>query len=59
MASKEILTALERESELELVVTGRRSGRALPRPVWFFLGEDKESVMLVPGSGKKFSGIST
>ena len=53
MTSKEILTSLESESEIELVVTGRRSGKAFPRPIWFVLGEDRESIMLVPMNGRK------
>jgi len=53
MTSKEILASLEKESEIELVVTGRHSGKALPRPVWFVLGEDKGSIVLVPVNGRK------
>jgi hypothetical protein len=35
MASEEFSKALESSSEIELTVTGRKSGREISIPVWF------------------------
>ena len=53
MASGEILAALKRETELELTVKGRVSGKVSSRPVWFVLSEDDRSIMLVPARGRR------
>lgn len=42
---------LGRSDELELTVTGRRSGRAISNPVWFVL--DGERLHLLPVSGSE------
>jgi hypothetical protein len=42
-------TALEGTSEVEITVTGRRSGRKISLPVWFALEDDK--LYLVPVNG--------
>jgi deazaflavin-dependent oxidoreductase (nitroreductase family) len=44
-----IVTALKRDKEIELTVTGRKSGKPLPRPVWFAL-RGKE-LLLLPVTG--------
>ncbi len=36
-------------TEIELTVTGRKSGRVLPRPVWFALKE--KELLLIPVTG--------
>jgi deazaflavin-dependent oxidoreductase (nitroreductase family) len=41
--------ALDGVREVEITVTGRRTGRQITHPVWFVLDED--SVFLVPVSG--------
>lgn len=41
--------ALDGVGEVELTVTGRKTGRQISRPVWFVLEED--SVFLVPVTG--------
>jgi deazaflavin-dependent oxidoreductase (nitroreductase family) len=42
---------LESADEIELTVIGRKSGRKIPRPVWFVLDGDK--LLLLSGSGRK------
>jgi len=49
LKSDNILTALKRAKEIELTVTGRRSGKPLPRPVWFALRG--EELLLLPVTG--------
>jgi deazaflavin-dependent oxidoreductase (nitroreductase family) len=44
-----IVTALKRDKEIELTVTGRKSGKPFPRPVWFAL-RGKE-LLLLPVTG--------
>ena len=54
MSSMEkILGALKKETEMELSVTGRVSGKIIPRPVWFVLSKDNKSIMLIPVNGKE------
>ncbi|HEV2119183.1 MAG TPA: nitroreductase/quinone reductase family protein [Candidatus Bathyarchaeia archaeon] len=49
MKSEAILAKLKKEKEIELTVRGRKSGKSLPRPVWFVLrGSD---VLLLPVTG--------
>lgn len=45
--------AVKQNNELELTVRGRKSGKLLPRPVWFVVSEDEKSLYLVPVQGKK------
>jgi hypothetical protein len=45
----EFKSALEGTNEVQLTVTGRKSGRESTRPIWFVL--DGERVLLLPLSG--------
>jgi deazaflavin-dependent oxidoreductase (nitroreductase family) len=49
MADEEFKKALEASPEIELTVTGRRSGRQICIPVWFV--RDGEKLYLVPVRG--------
>ena len=49
MANEEFIKALKSSREIELTVTGRRSGREISFPVWFVL--EGETLSLVPVSG--------
>jgi deazaflavin-dependent oxidoreductase (nitroreductase family) len=49
MAEDEFKSALEGTNEVQLTVTGRKSGRESTRPIWFVL--DGERVLLLPISG--------
>ena len=49
MKSDNILPALKKNKEIELTVTGRRTGKPLPRPVWFAV-RGKE-LLLLPVTG--------
>jgi hypothetical protein len=49
MAEDEFKSALEGTNEVQLTVTGRKSGRESTRPIWFVL--DGERVLLLPLSG--------
>jgi len=42
---------LDSAEEIQLSVVGRKSGRKIPRPVWFVRDGDK--LLLLPGSGRK------
>lgn len=44
-----MVIALKKEREIELTVRGRKSGKSLPRPVWFVL-KGKE-LLLLPVTG--------
>src|SRR5438105_2790924 len=50
MARTDFRTALQSTNEIEITVTGRRSGRSLSYPVWFVLEGDKLSLLPVRGS---------
>jgi hypothetical protein len=54
MAEAELMQVLEGAREVELTVTGRRSGEESSRPVWFT--QDGERMYLVPvgGSGSNW-----
>ena len=41
---------LSRSSEINLSVTGRKSGRTISQPVWFVLDDDKVYLLPVKGS---------
>lgn len=41
---------LSRHREINITVTGRRSGRAIKNPVWFVLEDDKLYLLPVAGS---------
>ena len=49
MRSDSILPALKKDKEIELTVTGRKSGKPLPRPVWFVLRGTE--LLLLPVTG--------
>jgi deazaflavin-dependent oxidoreductase (nitroreductase family) len=49
MANEEFITTLESSREIELTVTGRRSGREISFPVWFV--REGEKLYLVPVTG--------
>jgi hypothetical protein len=47
---EELRNALQSTSEIELIVTGRKSGRESSRPVWFVQEGDKLFLLPVGGS---------
>ncbi len=51
MADDAFATALEGSREVELTVTGRRSGREISHPVWFVREDDVLYMVPVRGSG--------
>ena len=53
MAADELKNALQDANEVELTVTGRKSGNESSRPIWFVLEDDK--VLLLPVGGTEAS----
>jgi deazaflavin-dependent oxidoreductase (nitroreductase family) len=49
MGSTDLKGALQTSSEIELTVTGRRSGRDISNPVWFI--QEGEKLYLLPVGG--------
>ena len=49
MSLEEFTDAIKDADEIELTVTGRKSGRKLPRPVWFV--QDRRRLCLLPIHG--------
>ena len=49
MGSDQLKSALQNANEVELTVTGRKSGRESSRPLWFV--EEGEKLLLLPISG--------
>jgi len=49
LKSDSLLTALKKDKEIELTVTGRKSGKPIPRPVWFVLRGTE--LLLLPVTG--------
>ena len=49
LKSDNIFPALKKNKEIELTVTGRRTGKPLPRPVWFALRGTE--LLLLPVTG--------
>src|ERR1700754_2623460 len=49
MAGEELRDALKDTDEVDLIVTGRKSGRESSRPIWFV--EDGDRLLLLPVSG--------
>jgi hypothetical protein len=49
MGSDELKSVLQNANEVELTVTGRKSGRESSRPIWFVEEDDK--VLLLPLGG--------
>jgi len=50
MADEEFLKALDSTGEIELTVTGRRTGREISMPVWFVREDDRLYLVPVRGS---------
>jgi deazaflavin-dependent oxidoreductase (nitroreductase family) len=50
MATEELKRALQAASEIEVTVTGRRSGREITNPVWFVQEDDELYLLPVRGS---------
>jgi deazaflavin-dependent oxidoreductase (nitroreductase family) len=50
MSLKDLKERLSRYRQLQITVTGRKSGRALSVPVWFVLEEEKLYLLPVRGS---------
>ena len=50
MRNKAVRDRLSRYREINITVTGRKSGRAISIPVWFVLQDDKLYVLPVHGS---------
>lgn len=49
MGSDELKSELQNSNEVELTVTGRKSGRESSRPIWFV--EEGDKVLLLPLGG--------
>jgi hypothetical protein len=49
MKAGNVKSSLLKEKEVELTVTGRKSGKPIPRPVWFVLRE--KEMLLLPVTG--------
>ena len=49
MADQELIPALDSSQEIQLIVTGRKSGQEISLPVWFV--RDGDQVHLVPVTG--------
>jgi deazaflavin-dependent oxidoreductase (nitroreductase family) len=49
MGSEELRGALQKTDEIDLTVTGRKSGQESSRPVWFV--EEGEKLLLLPVTG--------
>ena len=49
MGSDEMKSALRNANEVELLVTGRKSGNQTSRPIWFVEEDDK--ILLLPVTG--------
>jgi hypothetical protein len=53
MAADELKSALQDANEVDLTVTGRKSGNETSRPIWFVLEGDK--ILLLPVGGTNSS----
>jgi len=42
---------LSRSSEINITVTGRKSGRAISNPIWFAFEKDEDKLYLLPVKG--------
>ena len=51
MASEKFVKALDATDEIDLTVTGRRTGRTISRPVWFV--REGHTLWLVPVKGSQ------
>jgi hypothetical protein len=50
MPESELKSMLQRTNEIELIVTGRNSGREIPIPVWFVYEGNMLYLLPVQGS---------
>lgn len=50
MSASELKNALQGRSEVELTVTGRKTGNESTRPIWFV--EDADQLLLLPVGGR-------
>jgi deazaflavin-dependent oxidoreductase (nitroreductase family) len=50
----DLKSRLERASEINLTVTGRKSGRTITNPVWFVLDNDHLDLLPVSGSATQW-----
>src|SRR6185295_14196896 len=41
-----VIDGLSRSSEINITVTGRKSGRAISNPIWFVFDQDKDNTKL-------------
>jgi len=49
----DLLRELRRNTEIELSVKGRKSGKVSSRPVWFVISKDEKWMFLVPVDGRR------
>ncbi|MER7888195.1 nitroreductase/quinone reductase family protein [Micromonospora sp. NPDC048909] len=49
MSTEAVMDAFDGEQEIEITVTGRKSGRQISHPVWFV--QEEQSMFLVPVTG--------
>jgi deazaflavin-dependent oxidoreductase (nitroreductase family) len=54
MTAAELKDALQGKREVELTVTGRKSGRESSRPIWFVEEGDRVFLLPVSGSGSNW-----
>jgi len=52
--SPKLKQALNAAEEVQLTVTGRKSGRKIPRPVWYVVDGDKILLLPVYGGGTEW-----
>ncbi|HEY9492159.1 MAG TPA: hypothetical protein VIP56_09250 [Nitrososphaeraceae archaeon] len=57
MSNSEFKDALDRTSEIELTVRGRKSGQDISRPVWFVHENNTLYLLPVKGSEKTLTRI--
>ena len=50
MGAEDLKSALQNKNEVELTVTGRKTGNQSTRPIWFV--EEGDKVLLLPVGGK-------
>jgi hypothetical protein len=49
MTASELTDALQNTNEVDLTVTGRKTGRESTRPIWFV--KERDRVLLLPVTG--------
>lgn len=54
MKSGNMATALKKDKEIELIVTGRKTGKPIPRPVWFVLRQKELFLLPVTGTDSQW-----